>query len=179
MKKSVDCFKKLPYTIEIIPDEDVFFIKIKELPGCISQGSTKQEALEMVDEAMTLWLEAALEDVDEIPLPESMQEAKYSGKLSLRMPKSLHKKIANEAKEEGVSINSYVISCLSETYAFNKVEKIIEEKFTSKNDFQLSTNLNDYTQDWYSNEVDDKLGIFQHSGKSQFVKRTTDLQSMN
>jgi len=39
--------------------------------------------------------------------------AEYSGKISLRIPKSLHKKLAEEAKEEGVSLNQYALYKLS------------------------------------------------------------------
>lgn len=130
--KTVNDFIDLPYTIVIIPDEDNFFIKIKELKGCISQGNTIEEAYELIKDAMISWLEVAIEEGDEIPLPESMRELKYSGKLSLRMPKSLHKKIATSAKIEGVSINSYVISCLSENDALNKFARIIDEKISSE-----------------------------------------------
>jgi len=33
----------------------------------------------------------------------------YSGKISLRMPKSLHKDLVQEAKEEGVSLNQFIL----------------------------------------------------------------------
>ena len=33
----------------------------------------------------------------------------YSGKLVIRLPKSLHKKLKEEAKAEGVSLNQYMI----------------------------------------------------------------------
>jgi antitoxin HicB len=127
MKKNVKYYKNLPYTIEITPDDEVFFIKIKELPGCISQGDTIQEALDMIDDAMNCWLEAALEDVNTIPLPESMRECSFSGKISLRMPKSLHKKVYSEAKKEGVSINSYIVTCLTEQNTINLIANKMDE----------------------------------------------------
>ena len=175
MKKDVEYYKNLPYTIEITPDDGVFFIKIKELPGCISQGDTIQEALEMIDDAMNCWLEAALEDVDTIPLPESMQEVNYSGKMSLRMPKSLHKKIALEAKEEGVSINSYVVSCLSENNALNEVRRILEYKKDITSDQIKTEVLTDSTQNWISELASEKLVYFKGYGVTN-LKNTTNVQ---
>ena len=56
-----------------------------------------------------------------------MQEVNYSGKMSLRMPKSLHKKVAKEAKKEGVSLNSYIVTCLAEQNTINSISYKIAE----------------------------------------------------
>ncbi|NLB82496.1 MAG: toxin-antitoxin system HicB family antitoxin [Clostridiaceae bacterium] len=40
-------------------------------------------------------------------------EIEYSGKISLRLPKTLHKDLINNAKNEGVSLNQYVLYKLS------------------------------------------------------------------
>lgn len=102
----------------------------------MSEGETAEEALEMIRDAMRAWLEVALAEGDEIPLPESMQQADYSGRISLRMPKSLHRKIAEEAKAEGVSINSYIVTTLSEQNAFHRAERemrsIVRDGYTSR-----------------------------------------------
>ena len=63
MKKNVEYYKNLPYTIEITPDDEVFFIKIKELPGCISQGKTIEEAKENIKEAIELYLSPEEEEL--------------------------------------------------------------------------------------------------------------------
>ncbi|MBC8383773.1 MAG: type II toxin-antitoxin system HicB family antitoxin [Candidatus Cloacimonetes bacterium] len=154
MKKNVEYYKDLPYTIEITPDDGVFFVKIKELPGCISQGDTIQEALEMIDDAMNCWLEAALEDVDTIPLPESMQECNYSGKISLRMPKSLHKRLTINAKIEGVSLNSYIVTALAENNSYTTVKNMLSEKGFNK--FFLSSpgiSFSNKTNDWFADPM--------------------------
>lgn len=48
---------------------------------------------------------------DDIPLPSS--DNSYSGKLLVRMPKSLHRRLAETAEREGVSLNQYIVSLLS------------------------------------------------------------------
>ena len=36
-------------------------------------------------------------------------EQEYSGKISLRVPKSLHRDLAQGAKEEGISLNQFIL----------------------------------------------------------------------
>jgi antitoxin HicB len=57
-------------------------------------------------------LEVALEDGDKITEPVS--DEKFSGKFVLRLPKSLHRKLARNARKENVSLNQYAVSLLSE-----------------------------------------------------------------
>lgn len=127
MKRTVEEYMKLPYTIEITPDDGSFFIKVKELPGCMSVGETRSETMEMIDDAMRGWLEVALEDGIEIPLPEIMQEEKYSGKFALRLPKSLHTKLAEAAEREGVSLNQYIITLLSENSPLHEIRGLLKK----------------------------------------------------
>jgi len=107
MEKTVDYYMNLPYTIELRYDADEgWFVRMKELPGCISQGDTAEEALTMIREAMQLWLEVALEEGNSIPEPRSEEE--YSGKFVVRVPRSLHRELVEAAEQEGVSLNQYV-----------------------------------------------------------------------
>jgi len=55
---------------------------------------------------MRAWIEVALEEG--IPVPEPRREEEYSGKFVVRLPKSLHHKLAQIAEREGVSLNSLV-----------------------------------------------------------------------
>ncbi len=64
-----------------------------------------------INEARQLWIETAYEAGDDIPLPST--DETYSGKLLLRMPKSLHRRLAEEAEGENVSLNQYIVSVLS------------------------------------------------------------------
>ena len=116
VNKEIEYYMSLPYTIEIVPYKDGgFFARIKELEGCMTEGDTKEEVLELLEDAKRVWLEAALEDDLEIPLPESMRKEKDdSEEISLRLPKSLHRKLVEGAKKEGVNVNTYIVNLLSE-----------------------------------------------------------------
>lgn len=74
MNKTLEYYLALPYTFELVPDPDDegWFVAVKELPGCISQGDSEKEALEMIHDAMEGWIAVALEDGMKIPEPETI-----------------------------------------------------------------------------------------------------------
>ena len=58
----------MKYRVLIEQDEDgVFVAEVPSLPGCLSQGSTRQEALSGIREAITLYLESLAAHGDPIP----------------------------------------------------------------------------------------------------------------
>ena len=128
VKAKIEEYLKKPYKIEIIPDpEGGFVAQIPELPGCITQGETFEEVMEMIEDAKRTWIEAAIEN--NILIPEPFELRKFSGKFVVRVPKSLHKKLVETAEKEGVSLNSLVVKLLSEGIA--KIETR-EPKITLK-----------------------------------------------
>ena len=111
-KQPLEYYFNLQYSITIDPDIDGGYVaQIKDLPGCLTQGETLEETISNINEARELWLETAYEADDEIPLPST--EETYSGKLLLRMPKSLHRRLAEAAEQENVSLNQYILFLLS------------------------------------------------------------------
>lgn len=70
-KKELAYYMALPYSLTLVPDpsEPGYAIKVNELPGCISQGDTPDEAVRRIREAMEAWLATALEDGAAIPEP--------------------------------------------------------------------------------------------------------------
>ncbi len=127
MRRTVDAYMALPYTIELTPDDGSFFVKVKELEGCMSVGESSTDALAMIEDAMREWLAAAIEDGIEIPLPEAMQADRFSGKFPLRLPKSLHRKLAENAERDGVSLNQYLVMLLSERNAVAEVRRLLAD----------------------------------------------------
>ena len=91
--------------------EEGYLIEVPDLPGCMSAGETEAEALAMIHEAMELWIMSALEDGETVPEPTSVPE--YSGKVLVRMPKSLHRRLIERAEDEGVSANQLAVAILA------------------------------------------------------------------
>ena len=125
-RQPLEHYLNLHYPVTFYPEEEGgYTVEVKDLPGCVGQGETLAEAMEMIEEARQLWLEVAYEHGDEIPLP-STDEA-YSGRVLLRMPKSLHRRLAEGAEREGVSLNQHLVALLSEQSALHVVLEDIAE----------------------------------------------------
>jgi len=122
IEEKVKYYLSLPYTIQIVPyKEGGFFVSVKELEGCMTEADTLEEAYNMIKDAMAAWLEVAIEEGEKVPLPQVLEEEKYSGRILLRLPKSLHRKLIENAKEEGVSLNQYIVYLISERNKENKL----------------------------------------------------------
>ncbi len=67
-------------------------------------------AIANAKDAQKAWLEAMLEDGCEIPEPDNLD--KYSGQFKLRIPKSLHRELAEHSKKEGIQ-HEPVFVCIS------------------------------------------------------------------
>ena len=118
--KTFEEYLAMPYRLEIVPDSDEggFVASYPELPGCISVGDTVEEAASNALDAKREWILSAIEEGIKINEPESF--AAYSGQFKLRIPKSLHKSLAEHSKQEGISMNQYCLYLLTKNDAMYK-----------------------------------------------------------
>ena len=118
--KTINEYMNLPYRMEIIPDtkEGGYVVRFPELPGCLTCAETVEEAVKNAEECKKEWLTAAIEDG--IKIPEPVCDDEYSGQFKLRIPKSLHRSLAEHSKEEGISMNQYCLYLLSKNDAAHR-----------------------------------------------------------
>lgn len=96
-------------------DEDNGFIaKIPGIQALSAFGDTREEALSELNIASEAYFESLKKARK--PLPAEEKIIPYSGQIRLRMPKSLHLDLSNKAKDEGVSLNTYIVTLLSERH---------------------------------------------------------------
>ncbi len=97
-----------------------WLVEYPDLPGCMSDGETPEEALKHGKEAVAGWIKLAREMGRSIPKPGSGigADSRYSGKWLQRVPKSLHRKLVEGAKREGVSLNTLCLTILAEGVGF-------------------------------------------------------------
>ena len=101
-----------PYARIIMPDDQGrYAAKIAEFPGCFAEGDTPEEAYRNLERAAESWVASALEQGMEIPGPSATQG--YSGMIRLRVPKSIHKRAAEYARQDGVSLNQFFVSAIA------------------------------------------------------------------
>ena len=110
------------YSFEMKPlseeDGGGWLIVYPDLPGCMSDGETVEEAMRNGQDALECWLQACREVGREIPLPGKST----GGRFSPRIPRSLHERLVAKAKQEGVSISTLVSSFLAECLGRKEVK---------------------------------------------------------
>lgn len=108
-----------PFIIKHLSEDDGggYLIEYPDLPGCMSDGESYEEAIKNGKDAAEGWIETAKEIGRAIPIPNQLKD--LSGKWVQRVPKSIHLRLINKAKEEGVSLNTLVITLLSECLSTN------------------------------------------------------------
>jgi predicted RNase H-like HicB family nuclease len=91
---------------------------VQELPGCVAHGATPERAAAAAQEAIERWIEEASAEGREIPPPGAA--ASHSGRLLVRMPRSLHAELFRASEREGTSLNAYIVAALSASVAWRR-----------------------------------------------------------
>ncbi len=127
ISKKVEEYMKLPYSMEIYPDavEGGYTVAFPDLPGCLTCGRTLEKAIENSEDAKRCWFEAAIEDGVEIDEPSDLLE--YSNEITLKIPKSLHKDLAKQARRENTSVDKYCIYLLSKNNTLHAADNTEED----------------------------------------------------
>lgn len=120
------------YSIQIrqieVDGEMVFEARIKELPDVVDYGESVQEAYDLATDTIIGTAEAFLKLGREFPLP-AKEDNDYSGRVTLRIPKTMHRHLAMSADSDGVSLNTYIIQALS--YFIGKSHAPVIRSFVS------------------------------------------------
>lgn len=117
-------------------EEDACFIAtIAEFPQVSAFGDTQGGALEELEVALEGVLEIYEEDGLPLPIPTAKERPDLpSGKFQARLPRHLHKRLADAARDEGVSINALLISmigeALGERATLSRVRQALEDGFS-------------------------------------------------
>ena len=103
----------MDYPFEIRPlskaEGGGYAITFPDLPGCRSDGATPEEAVKNGRDALAAWLAVAAEFGDKAVAPFSAT----SGRFVQRVPRSLHAQLIAQAKAEGVSLNTLIVSLVA------------------------------------------------------------------
>ena len=101
-----------PFTVRALGTDEGggYLVEFPDLPGCMSDGETVEEAITNALDAKHAWLTVARDEARSIPQP----GGGLSGKWVQRVPKSLHTRLVERAEREGVSLNTLVVSLIAE-----------------------------------------------------------------
>ena len=117
IQNRVEYYANLPYTITVEKEDDgrgvYYTARVIELPDLLMTGVTPGEAVAELESVKREWIEEYLKLGNKMPKP--LKSRKYSGKVILRIPPSLHETLVKIAELEGVSFNQYMVSSLSKS----------------------------------------------------------------
>lgn len=107
-------FEDYAISIDPIPADEGggYLVTLPDLPGCIADGETIDDAVAQARDAFAAWTAAELEDQGTLPAPRT-----YSGQFVQRIPKTLHMRLAKRAASEGVSLNQLAATFLAQGLA--------------------------------------------------------------
>lgn len=106
-----------------------FHAQVLEFPGCYAQGDTLEEAYSNLEKAAESWIEVALGQGHEIPEPSS--STTYSGRIVLRLPRSIHRQAAELAKRNETSLNTFLVSAVAAKVGAEDFYNVFERRFVT------------------------------------------------
>ena len=125
--KPIENYLEANYPVTVYRNPSGGYVaEVEDLIGCITEGESLNEVFTNIENIRRTWIEIQYEDGVDIPIPRSDQE--YSGKFIVRLPKGLHRRLAEQAKREAVSLNQYVETSLASQTAVTELAANIEER---------------------------------------------------
>src|SRR5687768_13489748 len=91
------------YSIGWSEQDETFVARIAEFPSLAAHGDTQEEAMREIKEVVNFVISDLKENNE--PIPEPFGKRSFSGRLVLRMPEYMHRQLALEAMQQGVSLN--------------------------------------------------------------------------
>lgn len=118
------------------------------LKGVVGVGKTEIEAISNLIDSAESNIEALISANLPVPTEDAFISDDYSGKLSLRLSKGMHKKVANIAYDQGISINQFLVEAVSSYVTKETIEIDINKNIlelvnaTTKMTLRYSTGIN-------------------------------------
>lgn len=109
-------FEAYAHVIEPLSEDDGggYLITFPDLPGCMSDGETIDEAMANGRDAFSVWVSARVHQGKPIPKPTRHGDSAQPVRMMQRLPRSLHAELVARARAEGTSLNTLVTMLLAE-----------------------------------------------------------------
>lgn len=124
-------YLRKPYARVVIPDESGrYSAQVLEFPGCFAEGDTPEEAYDNLQEAAENWVDSAHSQGMAIPEPFASQG--YSGTISLRLPKSMHRRAVEYAHRDGISLNQFLVAAIAARVGAEDLLSVLADKLDDR-----------------------------------------------
>ena len=110
-------------------------VEYPDLKGCVGGGDTIEEAIADAQATKSVYLSYLKDEGIELPVPKD-EGSLPSGKIALRVAKTTHKQLLENAQMDGVSLNTYINTAIS--------EKIGRASFSNQRILELEQELTYY-----------------------------------
>lgn len=114
---------------ELHDGEQYYVGRVAEFPNIGVFESSPSEAYSLVVDAISTLHDIALKSGQDMPVPFPAPQDEFSGRVTLRLPRTLHAKVSAYANYEDCSVNTFLVSIISAAVG----EKNIKSKVKSSN----------------------------------------------
>lgn len=125
MKKSnqFDAYAFSVQTERVVIDGDAYFrATAQEFPHLEVYEETQSSAYEVLIQSIQDLRAAAVADSRPFPVPnQPADESGCSGRVTLRISKAIHRRLLSQAQSNGVSLNTEIVTQLSETSVMHEL----------------------------------------------------------
>ena len=110
-------------------DGEILYVgRVAEFPSISSFEDSFEEARALVIDALQTLKKIADETQADFPVPFPIYSDEFSGRITLRLPKTLHAKVSRKAAQEDISTNQYLVTAIA-TYVgeTDGIAKVVSE----------------------------------------------------
>lgn len=116
------------YTISVrfeqIENDWMYVARVDEIPDIVEYADEANFARELALDSIEVAQELCNENGVAFPAPAETIQHEYSGRVTLRLQKSTHQRVAKIADKEGVSLNSYIAACVERSCSLSGIDEL-------------------------------------------------------
>lgn len=113
----------------VFDGQEMFEARVREFPDLAEYADSAEEAYELALDAVSTTQAYFAEKGRSAPAILSVPDH-FSGRVTLRLPRSLHCALSDAAEDEGVSLNQHLVNVLSYFTGFAHFERAVEARWT-------------------------------------------------
>lgn len=87
-------------------EDQLYIARVAEFPSLAAHGTSLEEALQELKTLLSDVIQDLIANQEHVPEP--LGQKNFSGRLNLRMPEQLHRRLAIEAAQQGISLNQVI-----------------------------------------------------------------------
>ena len=112
----------------VLHGETYFEARVRELPDVCEYGETVVDAHDLAVDTIETAMEMFSEAGRPFP-PPAVPQDDFSGRITLRLPKQMHRELAGSAQDEGISLNQHLVGMIAQAIGFAEGTRAARSSF--------------------------------------------------